>query len=409
LGDGIVSLDLRTIAFFSALLALAQLIVPFFFTRLATPYRGIPYWVAGTTCSVIGFLLAAGRGIVPDFFSIVVANTLHVMTGCFIYSSCRLFVERPLPRRWLYGAPLVTALFMAYFTFVDNSMTVRSLYYSFIVGSLLIHCALELRHVPDPRLRFSYWFTTGVFAIYGFFLVAVRIPLLLIYPLQEMFDPHPAQLVMMIVSVMGGVLWTMGFAFIVTQRVVLELHRTATHDFLTETLNRRAAQSHINEAIEQAPYLETPLSILLLDIDHFKQVNDRFGHEVGDKVLVALAGLLHRHVRGNDMVARWGGEEFLILLKNTNAPTALAVAERLIRIIAATPIMVGNAAIVCNVSIGIATTTPHHADGAALIRAADNALYHAKRNGRNRVVAYQTDMAEIIELREESLVMATPL
>lgn len=402
-----MSFDLRTVTFFSALVALAQWIVPLFFVRIAPHYRGIPYWAAGTIFSVVGFLLAALRGVIPDFFSIVVANTLHVMTGCFIYSSCRLFVQRPLPRRWLYSVPVVTALFMAYFTYVQDNMTLRSLYYSFTVGSLLIHCALELRRLPDPHLRLSYWFSAIVFGVYGFFLVAVRIPLLLVSPIQDLFAPNPAQIFYMMVNVVGGILWTMGFAFMVTQRLVVELNRTATHDFLTETLNRRAAQGRINHAVQQLPHHQAPLSLLLLDIDHFKQINDQYGHEVGDQVLIMVASLLRQHVRANDVVARWGGEEFLILLEATATSTAVTVAERLNRMISTTPIRVANRTVWCRVSIGIATATDD-TDSAALIRAADHALYHAKHTGRNRVVAHQEDMPEMLESDEDILVLASP-
>jgi diguanylate cyclase (GGDEF)-like protein len=277
---------------------------------------------------------------------------------------------------------------MFYFTFVDNNMTIRALYYSFTLGCCLLHCALELRHAPMVALRFSYWFTASVLALYGFFLLGVRIPLLLQNPIVDMYDPSPAQFVVMIVGVLGGILWTMGFAFMVTQQLVMELNRTATHDFLTETLNRRAAQGHLADSVAKGRDTNLPLSVLLLDIDHFKQVNDRYGHEVGDKVLVAIAQLLRQHVRGNDMVARWGGEEFLVVLQNTNAATALTVAERLTRIISTTPLVLNNATIHCHISIGIATATPPYPSSTALIGAADDALYHAKRTGRNRVAVY---------------------
>jgi diguanylate cyclase len=384
-----VSLDLRTITLFAALLSLAQLLVPLFYARVAPHYRGIFHWGIGTLCSVAGFILSAGRGVLPDFFSIVVANTLFVMMACFHYSGCRLFVHRPLPRQWLYLAPLMTALFMGYFTYVQDNTTLRSLYFSFVIGSLMIHCALELRRVPDPRLRLSYHFTATVSALYAGMLLLVRIPLLYLYPVESVFTPTPTQSFIMVGSVMAGVLWTMGFAFMITQRMVLELNRTANQDFLTETLNRRAAQEHVNQALEQSRQSHVPLSVLLLDIDHFKEINDRYGHEVGDQVLVSIAALLRQHVRGHDMVARWGGEEFLILLRATGAPTALAVAERLIRVISATPIHIGTTTIFCNVSIGIATTTTDPTTSATLIRSADHAMYHAKRTGRNRAIAHE--------------------
>ncbi len=397
-----MSLDLPTIVFFAALIALAQLLVPLFFSRIASDSRVIPYWAAGTICSVAGFLLFAMRDMIPAFFSVVLPMTLHVMSGIYLYTCCRLFAGKPAPPRGiLYGAATITFLFILFFTYVENNVMVRSLYYSIAVGAAWLACAVTLPVLPDPRLALSYRFTAGIFALYGTALIAVRIPLLLLNPF-----PAPAQTFTLLAYALGNVLWTMGFAFMVTQRLVLELNRTATHDFLTETLNRRAAQARIDHAIEQLPLGDTPLSVLLLDIDHFKQINDQYGHDVGDQVLVGIATLLRKHVRGHDMVARWGGEEFVILLQGTGPCAAMAVAERLIRVIADTPLVWGPVTIPCHVSIGIATAATDDTDSAALIRAADHALYHAKRTGRNRVVAHQGDTPEMAAVEEGQKVPA---
>ena len=127
----------------------------------------------------------------------------------------------------------------------------------------------------------------------------------------------------------------------------------------------------------------TPLSLILMDVDRFKQYNDTFGHPAGDEVLRGVSSTLRAYVREHDLVARFGGEEFVVLLPSTDADTAVAVAERLRAAIASRPWPLGNV----TASFGVATADPSHpVSPASLLEQADQALYRAKRAGRDRVV-----------------------
>jgi diguanylate cyclase (GGDEF)-like protein len=129
-----------------------------------------------------------------------------------------------------------------------------------------------------------------------------------------------------------------------------------------------------------------PLSFLMIDIDYFKSINDGFGHQVGDQMIVHLANLARGCKRECDVLARLGGEEFALLLPETDLAQAQVVAERLRRELAANALVVGSRSIPATISIGVATSVAAMQDVSDLMKAADQALYDAKHAGRNRVV-----------------------
>jgi diguanylate cyclase (GGDEF)-like protein len=166
------------------------------------------------------------------------------------------------------------------------------------------------------------------------------------------------------------------------------LQALATLDGMTGLLNRRAFGEKMLDEMRRSARYGWPLSVLLMDVDKFKQYNDTFGHPAGDEVLKSVARLLQEQARSSDIVARYGGEEFIALLPNTDREAAHILAERVRVAIESAP-WVERA---ITVSIGIATMTPQVVGDAALlteadrlIETADQALYRSKENGRNRV------------------------
>jgi two-component system, cell cycle response regulator len=161
----------------------------------------------------------------------------------------------------------------------------------------------------------------------------------------------------------------------------------AITDALTGLYNRRYMESHVGTLVEQASARGKPLSVLILDIDYFKSINDTWGHDTGDDVLREFALRIKKSIRGIDLACRYGGEEFVVVMPETDMAVATMVAERLRRGIASEsfPIQKGARSIEVTISIGIATLGPGE-DAAMVIKRADQALYRAKRDGRNRVV-----------------------
>lgn len=166
------------------------------------------------------------------------------------------------------------------------------------------------------------------------------------------------------------------------------MHREARTDTLTGLANRRAIYEGGLLELKRARRVGSPVSLALCDIDHFKQINDRSGHDAGDAVLRALAQTLGAVLRETDLLGRWGGEEFIAVLVDTDAPAAAEIAERMRNAVAS--IAVAAVSGQTTISVGVATVPdvfdPHDA-WETLVQDADRRLYRAKREGRNRVVS----------------------
>jgi two-component system, cell cycle response regulator len=163
----------------------------------------------------------------------------------------------------------------------------------------------------------------------------------------------------------------------------------AITDALTGLHNRRYMEIHLGTLVEQAGARSRPLSVLVLDIDFFKAINDSYGHSAGDDVLKEFSRRLKKAVRGIDLACRFGGEEFVVVMPDTSIAMATVVAERLRKRIAGEPFRISQntRAVQATISIGIAAMRSIEDRPSDIIRRADEALYRAKRQGRNRVVA----------------------
>lgn len=162
-----------------------------------------------------------------------------------------------------------------------------------------------------------------------------------------------------------------------------ELERQASSDPLTGLLNRRGFDARLATAVALAQRSGRALSVITIDVDHFKRVNDTYGHEVGDNVLRTLAQQLKTRLRASDAVARLGGEEFIVLLPDTAPDAALDMAEQLLVVVAA---LAGDDTATVTISAGVSALRPDDEDENAMLRRSDAALYAAKTAGRNRAV-----------------------
>jgi len=168
-----------------------------------------------------------------------------------------------------------------------------------------------------------------------------------------------------------------------------QLIRLASIDGLTQIYNRMALDEFLGAAFAKAKEQAGDLSILLVDIDHFKEVNDTYGHHVGDRVLVQISQLLKKQVRTGDMLARYGGEEFIAVLPGTGIEQAVSIGKRVLEAVGKKAVISVDAErrLSVTVSVGVSDIRPEDTSGEDIIKRSDRALYEAKNTGRNRLCA----------------------
>jgi diguanylate cyclase (GGDEF)-like protein len=175
-------------------------------------------------------------------------------------------------------------------------------------------------------------------------------------------------------------------------RMVKRLEDLATTDGLTGHFNKRALTETARQKIRSAERFKKPLSLLICDIDHFKRVNDNYGHDVGDVVIKGLADVLRHTKRETDIVGRFGGEEFVLVCEETNTEGAELLAERVRSELESTTFHAPEGSLSVTCSVGVATFPAAGTDWEALFKATDEALYVSKRSGRNRVTVWAQRM-----------------
>jgi len=171
-----------------------------------------------------------------------------------------------------------------------------------------------------------------------------------------------------------------------------ETQKLANQDYLTNTLSRRAFIEQAEVLFNLTMRTNQPFSIIYLDLDYFKSINDKFGHSIGDKVLQDFGVILLNNVRKSDIVGRVGGEEFAIILPDTKMKSAIIVADKILEKTQKSVVLIDGNSITYTTSIGISTYIPDlHKNIDELINLADKALYTAKKRGRNRIQSYKLD------------------
>ena len=382
-----MSFDIATAMMVSSLLTLgvgASLTLAAW--RYPSNLRGaMRVWIGGLFLQAAALLAVALLGPVPSAAVLIGSNVAYALAYAEMGRALRLFTGRP--ERWwplLLVAALGTNSWLFSVTWPHphlraalDALPVAALQF------LVAHAVLRGRSVLRP----ADW-VTGVLFIGCGVLALTRSGVEMAGPLLGMDGlPVLMRYVFLVFTAALPALGTIGFVLMCADQLNADLARLAMVDPLTGVYNRRTLAGLAETAIDAARRQRRPLSLLALDVDHFKRINDEYGHDTGDEALLGLVALLREVLRSDEVLSRIGGEEFAILLRNVDDRAALAVAERVRRHIAASPLAIDGRMLTLHVSIGVATLREGIGDLGDLLRDADRALYAAKRAGRNRVVA----------------------
>lgn len=381
-------LDPRTVALTTAFTIAVCCVCLVLLWRILPSVEGPAHWSAGTILLAIGLTLIGLRDIIADSISILFGSAgMFGGFGLILVGVYRFCGYRHLWRVYVPGL-LAVLLATAFLTYVVPTLQGRLVFHSFVLSAMSFATAAMLWRHQRPHLGLPQYFlslTLGfeglVFAARGVITgLASQSPTVLMDDRLSVYVFMQANLIAIFVL--------FGLSLLTNRKLQVELRYLARHDSLTQALNRRAFEDIAARELANAERYGYPVTLLVFDLDHFKQVNDRFGHAVGDQVLRAFSDKISASLRGGDAFARTGGEEFCALLTNTDRAGALTLADRLRREVAELRQTGWPEPLTISVSVGVASTDDGLTAFDALMVAADRALYHAKATGRNRVSAH---------------------
>lgn len=385
-----MGLDVRTVMLLGALLAAAlALILAAALRHYAQPLRdSMNHWTRGLAALPVAQLLLAMRGSIPDALSIVLANTLLVLAFVGFALGIRRYLGLTTRVWWLLLPALLTPMAMVVFSRVVPSYSARAVGVTLALAWLLL---LLLRPLLPALRRGGPVGQQVVLATFGLALLSVAArgvtQLLAIDPAGTILDAALANVVTLTYLAIGPLLASVGFVLMCNERLMNEAMHLSTVDALTGAYSRRALNEQSERALAEARRHRRPLSVLMIDADHFKRINDTYGHDAGDAVLIELVRRIRQSLRTEDFVGRIGGEEFVAVLPGTPEEEARRVSERLRMAMARDTFIHDGEEIPFTVSVGFAERDPGEAEFEALLKRADDAMYAAKRAGRNRVMA----------------------
>lgn len=340
-------------------------------------------WTAAAYVGVaIGTALFTGRGTLPDRLSIDLANAFAMLGMAFAWAAGRVFNGRRVTLWVTASGPLLWLAACQIPAFYET-FAARVVLSSVTVAVYAALAAREFARREDGLLgRLP---VTAVLAVHAGFII-LRIPLALDTPgeLPGIYQAQwfaPVALEAIVFAQVIAVL----MVSLTKERVEKRLNAAALTDALTGLANRRALLEHGAAALSDAARRGQPVAVIAFDLDRFKDINDRFGHPVGDAVLKAFAAAATATLRPADIVGRLGGEEFAVVLPGASASEAVAIAERLMAAFRAGSAAVEGCDEGCTTSAGVAASANGQTTIEQLLLAADRALYAAKRDGGDRL------------------------
>jgi diguanylate cyclase (GGDEF)-like protein len=392
-----MNLDSRTmmvmmsalILLFSGLLTLAGL--------HAGNTRGVQHWALGGLCIGLGLGFSYPQQELPGSSWVLVLGATLAATGIGLqFNGIQAFktglCNKYIP--WmLAGLVFIQSI---WFVILHPDIHSRVVANSLVFALCNAACARALFIRIEQPLRTAYWFTGGSFAVVAMMLL-LRAAIVFLSPANTygLYSQAPINPATFFIGSMAQMCLAFGFVLMLNYRLSADLQKLALSDALTGALNRRSLEQEAARLSARCTRTGDALAIMMIDVDHFKSINDRYGHPVGDEVLRRLAAVAQKTIRSDDYFARYGGEEFCILLPSTIEKDAWILADRLRQNYAALIMEFGGDVLRSTISIGVSDSIHAGLEFSSLVAAADQAMYRAKQEGRNRVVMHSFCLSQV--------------
>ncbi len=387
-------LDIRTLILVYVGIAVGQAVVLVYLWSVQRNYPPARDWALGSLLFAIGLSLFALRNLVSPVLSEIVSN-LFLLPGLmlFTFGIARAAGRRPALRLGLAVCVLAIGM-LTWFVVGESDYQGGVLMQGLVFLGFYIYVAYTCFTARAEKGNHTFKFLGALYAV----LVLACLWRIAggVFGLTFSLASTLPRLVWVTTSLVTFPMVTVLLTLHTSQRLQEEIHAQARRDTLTDAFNRRAFAEFAAIEWARSVRLACPLSILAVDIDHFKTFNDRHGHLTGDRALVQVSKSAQAALRANDIWCRYGGEEFVALLPNTNATQAQAIAERLRQTVESTAITGSDASgpLTVTISVGAAERLASHAGVAEVLALADAALYKAKAAGRNQVIIHTPTASE---------------
>lgn len=372
------------------LLILAALLLVLVTSVLCTVWHfnrnipGLRLWALSFLCASFFSSTLLVRNWMPEVLSVVLAQAASALAAYLCWLGSRAYMgRRPLAHGYAAAAIAAVLALSVYFTAVQPHAGARFVLAGSFSGVCFLLTARTLARGGFHRVPARY-LLAGVMGLHGAWVLVRPVLFRLAAPSESGLLGQLSQFVVLEATV-ALVLIAFGVLMLANEFVTSELRHLAEVDPLTSVFNRRAFLTLLDKGLSYARRAQAPLAVLVMDLDHFKKINDTWGHQCGDDALRHFVQLAQQCLRKEDVMGRQGGEEFVILLPGTDGAGATTVAERLRARVQAQPLDTDRRSIALTVSIGVTLSTDGDSAEAVLQRA-DEAMYLAKERGRNRVV-----------------------
>jgi diguanylate cyclase len=380
--------DLKTIIFMSMLLTFMLSMMLAITRKHHKGMHGPGYWAVGNLVIGLGMVLALIQLDAPK--PLFLPGMALIGVGLSLYiNGIQAFVDRKPDHRIPVVVFLLLIAIEAYFMLQQQDIRTTAVLSAIIFSVIYLYCARLTFSRDEGIVGTLFWITSSLYLLMALLMLgrayfATQVDAAVF----DSFATWPVNAYTFMLGAVSQFFISSLFVLMLSYKLNQKLESFATIDGLTGVLNRRGLEDAAIKMQDICKRINLSMSILLIDIDHFKKVNDKYGHLTGDDVLRHLSKQIASILRSSDVLGRYGGEEFCVFLPNTNEGDAVGLAERIRAGVEANPFIDDQETIKTTVSIGVADSVRAGYDFKGLVATADSAMYGAKKGGRNRVVSY---------------------